>query len=221
MSTLKYGESEWEEGEVSGGRSGSDFMNLGEGENVVRIVTKPYVYYVAWVRDTSGVNRKIRSAAENCPLALAGHAPKPRYYVGVLDRSSGEVKILEIGNQVYKAIVSFKKDPDYGDPLNYDIKIIRAPKGSSPSSFYTVLPKPPKPLTKEEKALVEAFNKRVDISKFTKPPTPEEVAEKLGVVLGHDKPAQVAVGHQKVPAKVEKPAILDEDFANFGDDEDL
>lgn len=218
MSTLKYGESSWEDLEV-GTSVTKDFLNLKEGENVVRIVTKPYVYYVAWVRDSSGVSRKIRSAAENCPLVLAGHTPKPRYYVGVLDRTSGEVKILEIGNQVYKAIASYIKDPDYGDPSNYDIKIIRAPKGTSPSSFYTVLPKPPKPLTKEERALVEAFNKRVDIGKFTKPPTPEDVAEKLGVILGHDQPAKVAVGRQSVTVKADKPAVLDEDFANFGDDD--
>ena len=114
MSTLKYGElADWSDGEVpSGGSNANDFMNLKEGENVVRIVTNPYQFYVAWVRDSSGVNRKIRSAVEGCPLTKAGYQPKPRWYVGVLDRSSGDVKILEIGSQVFNAIRNLQKDAE-------------------------------------------------------------------------------------------------------------
>lgn len=216
MNTVKYGElTSWDDADTNSGAN--DFMNLKEGDNVVRVVTNPYQFFVSWVKDQSGVNRKIRSAIENCPLVKAGYTPKPRWYVGVLDRSSGLPKILEIPSTVFNAIKNYVNDPDWGDVRQYDLNIKRGPKGTPPAQLYSVMPKRPKPLTSEEKALLAAFQERVDINKFVKPPTPEEVAEKLGVVLGDEQP-KVAVGRQTVAAKgTEAPTDTD----LFGDDEDL
>lgn len=217
MSQVKYGELEsWEEAEVS---TQNDFMNLKEGNNVVRVFTNPYQFYVAWVKDTSGSSRKIRSAIENCPLVRAGHKLQARWYLGVIDRKSGQPKILEISTQVFTAIKNYVSDPDWGDITQYDINIKRGPKGTQP--LYVVLPKPRKPMTDEEKLGIANFKERVDISKFTTPPTPEEVAEKLGVVV--DETPKVAVGHQTVPAQTGseagvKPTLTDDDF-DFGDEE--
>lgn len=220
MSKVKFGElSSWEDGETGSGTN--DFMNLKEGDNIVRIFTNPYQFFVAWVRDSSGANRKIRSAIDNCPLVKAGHQIRPRWYVGVLDRSSGLPKILEIPSTVFGAIKNYVNDSDYGDVKQYDLKIKRGPKGTPPAQLYTVMPKPKKPLTDEEKALIASFKERVDIAKFTKPPTAAEVAEKLGVVLGEDDTPKVAVGRQTVAAQsVAKPDIADDEF-EFGDDDEL
>lgn len=213
MSQVKYGKlSSWDEGDVS---SPSDFMNLKEGDNVVRIFTAPYQFHVAWIKDASGVNRKLRSAAENCPLVRAGHKIQARWYVGAIDRTSGNPKILEISSQVYTGIRGLVSDSDWGPVEGYDINIKRGPRGSQP--LYTVLPKRPRDLTSEEREMIARFQERVDIGKFTQPPTAQEVAEKLGVVTG-DAPPQVAVGNQTVAATGVKPTLTDEDF-DFGDDE--
>lgn len=213
MSQVKFGElASWEEAEVS---TTNDFMNLKEGNNVVRVFTNPYQFFVAWLKDASGVNRKIRSAVENCPLVKAGHRLQTRWYIGVLDRNSGQPKVLEVSSQIFTAIKNYVSDPDWGDITQYDINIKRGPKGSQP--LYTVLPKKPRPFTDEEKAQIATFRERVDIAKFTQPPTPAEVAEKLAA-LGGDEPPRVAVGTQTAPATGVKPTLTDEDF-DFGDDD--
>ena len=107
--------------------------------------------------------------------------------------------------------------------MAYDINVKRGPKGTQP--LYTVMGSPKmKDITKEEVALVEGFLERVDISKFTQPSTPEEVAEKMGASPGGNgaTPAgqQYAVGTQTVTnteAGV-KPAIEDDTF-DFGDED--
>lgn len=222
MSQVKYGElTSWDDADVS---TPNDFMNLKEGDNVVRVFTNPYQFHVSWIKDVTGVNRKIRSALENCPLVKGGYKLQPRWYIGVLDRQSGGLpKVLEISSQVFTGIKNLISEPDWGDVSQYDVNIKRGPRGAQP--LYTVLPKPRTDVTAEEKETISRFQERVNIGKFTQPPTPEEVAEKLGVVLGNMAP-QVAVGTQTVtpqvvqntqPAAGVKPTLTDEDF-DFGDD---
>lgn len=211
---IKYGQVNWDEGNVSGG---NDFMNLEQGDNEMRVLTKPYQFVVHWVKDSSGTTRKIRCAIENCPLCKKGEKTQCRWYLGVLDRKSGQPRILEISSQIYLGIKKHVNNPKWGDVTAYDISINRGPKGSQP--LYTVMGDPTKsPLTDAEKVLVKNFFERVDIAKFTQPLTPEEVLEKMGVSDGNGAGgnAKPAVEAQTVSAD-SKPAISDEDF-NFGDE---
>lgn len=177
MATKVVGKlSDWEDGDTG---SNSDFMNLEEGSNVVRIITNPYQFYVAWCKDASGQNRKIKSAMENCPLVERGENVVPRWYVGVIDRKTNSPKIVELSRQAFQSIVNLKKKEKWGDPRKYDIDIERHPKGSQP--LYTVSPEPKEPLTDAEKAMAKAFLEKVDLAKMVEPPTREEVLEKLGV----------------------------------------
>jgi hypothetical protein len=227
MAEVKYGElASWDDGDVSGP---SDFMNLVEGDNRVRIVTNPYQFVVHWVKDTSGQNRKIRCSVDNCPLCKQGVQSQTRWYLGVLDYKSGAPKILEIGSQIFRGIRGYVNDPDWsetikkpwGQILAYDINISRGPKGTQP--LYQVKPSPKmKDISEEETSLVEGFMNRVDISKFTQPPKPEEVAEKMGISLDKASSAgqQYAVGTKKVTKTKAgvKPAMDDDEF-EFGDEE--
>jgi hypothetical protein len=216
MPEVKYGELEsWDDGDVS---TPNDFMNLKEGMNQVRVFTNPYQFIVHWVKDASGVNRKIKCAVNNCPLCKKGVKTQYRWYIGVIDRTTDMAKILEISSQIYKGIKDYVSDPDWGDVKQYDINVKRGPKGSQP--LYTVVGKPKKPLTADEKEMIANFKEKLEISKFTQPPTPEEVAEKLGAAS--DEPARVAVGTQTVETSAAgvKPTINDEEFS-FGDDDEL
>jgi hypothetical protein len=202
---------------------GNDFMNLEEGSNVVRVVTSPYQFYVAWTQDASGQNRKIRSAVENCPLAKRGDKIQPRWYIGVLDRRSNQPKILEVGRQIFQQVVALRKRDKWGDPRGYDVNIERQPKGSQP--LYVVLPEPKEALTKDEVAkLREAFGTkdvpgRIDLNKLTEAPTPEEVARQLG--LTEDSTSSVSVAATTVSVAAEVSATVksgdDEEDFNFDD----
>lgn len=79
----------------------------------------------------------------------------------VIDRNSPEdalspIKIFNCGKQIWDAIRNLSKDPDWGDPMTFDITITR--NGTSPSNFYSVSPSPSNkgPITAEEMALVMA-----------------------------------------------------------------
>ena len=51
MAEIKYGQlNDWNDGEVS---LQSDFMNLQEGSNVLKVLTNPYQFIVHWVKDQS------------------------------------------------------------------------------------------------------------------------------------------------------------------------
>lgn len=177
----KYGElQDWNDAEV---KTGSDFMKLVEGDNVVRIITKPYQFTVAWITDPSGVPRKVRSAlGKNCPLVKLGEKLQNRWYVGVIDRRDKKTKILELSSQITSAIKRLALDDDWGDPRNYDVNISRGAPNSQP--LYTVFAKPKKPLTDDENAAVAKFLENTDLKKMTAPPTPEEVAERLAAING-------------------------------------
>lgn len=183
----KYGEIEdWGDVDV---KTGSDYMKLNEGDNVVRIVTKPYQFQVCWLKDTSGVSRKVRSAlSKDCPLVKRGEKLQKRWYVGVIERRSNACRILEVSSQIMAGVKNHADDQDWGDPRGYDINIKRAAPGSQP--LYSVLAKPKKPLTDEEKTKVENFLKATDFQKMVKPPTPEEVAERLAAIDGQPQGGQ-------------------------------
>jgi hypothetical protein len=165
----KYGElQDWDEAEV---KTGSEFMKLVEGDNVVRIT------------DGAGVPRKIRAAAErNCPLKKRGEKLQNRWYVGVINRKTKSAQVMEISSQIVSAIKKLYKDEDWGDPEQYDINVCRGPAGSQP--LYTVIAKPKKPLNDDDKAMVARFVENTDLKKMTTPPTPEEVAERLAAIEG-------------------------------------
>ena len=159
---------------------GNDFMKLEEGNNVVRIFTKPYQFYTVWTTDATGKQRKVRSAVENCPLVQRGEKPTARWYVGVLDRrNGGRPSILEVGPQIFKQVLGLRKKGTWGDPRAYDIDVERQPKGSQP--LYIVSPEPKAALTNDEKVGIKEFLGRVDLVKMTEAPTPEEVREQLGI----------------------------------------
>lgn len=208
MANVKYGQVGWDEADVS---TQKDFMDLVEGSNVVRIFTKPYQAIVHWVKDSSGVNRKIKCAIENCPLCKKGIKTQCRWYVGVINRTSGLPKILEISSQIFRGIKEYHDDADYGDVTQYDINIKRGPAKSNP--LYHVMAKKIKPLTEDEKELVANFLERVQISKFTNPLTPDEIMQKLGGGTA------VKAAAEEEEVKTSKVETVDDSEFSFGDED--
>lgn len=182
MTNVTVGEVDWNiELPGQGGSRESDFMNLEEGENDVRVLAKPQQKYVHWVVDEMGKKRKVDCAIKDCPVCKRGQdgdRAKASWLVKVLNRKDNKVKLLEIGPQIFGGIQKLVDSKKWGPVSEYDITILRGAPGTKP--LYTVVPSPHSPLTAEEKQAFAAFNERVDISRFVTPPAPAVVAEKLG-----------------------------------------
>jgi len=215
MSDVKYGQVDWDDASIS---TGSDFLKLEQGDNVIRIFTKPYQFVVHWVKDGSGVNKKVKCADKNCPLCKKGIKGQYRWLVGAICRKTGEAKILEISQQVFLGIKNYISNPKWGDIKMYDLNVKRGAPKTQP--LYTVMAEPDKgPLSSAEKDLARNFLERVDIAKFIKPATPEEIAEKLGPgFIAASAPAPYAVGNKTVVNEDGDVRATDDDF-NFSDDD--
>lgn len=62
--------------------------------------------------------------------------PRSRYYMNIMDRETAEVKILSIGEILFKKIVAAMIDPDFGDITDpdkgHDFKIVKQMEGQWP-----------------------------------------------------------------------------------------
>ena len=62
--------------------------------------------------------------------------PRARYYMNILDRASGDVKILSIGVILFKKIIGAMLDEDFGDITDlesgHDFKIVKEMDGQWP-----------------------------------------------------------------------------------------
>jgi hypothetical protein len=126
---------------------------------------------------------------------------KDKNIIHVLDRATGEVKLLDSGNGIFNAIKAFAMNPEYGDPRNYDITINKTDtkgKGFFADIKYTVTPaRENVPLTQAEIDLYNA--KKIDLKEYKAPNyTPEQAlliakGATFKEILGEDgdSPAQV------------------------------
>ena len=180
MSKIVFGEVDWNNGDT--GAPKNDYMKLEEGENVVRVMGNPVQYYVHWITTTDGSKRKIVSPIDSMALVSrledAGFKRKATWIVKVLDRKTDTFKVLEVGSQIYNGIRSLYNNPKWGKVTDYDISIMRGPKGSQP--LYSVQPNPKEKIDPSLKGKFVEFSSRVDVSKMTKPAEAATVCELLG-----------------------------------------
>jgi len=141
----------------------SNFLQVQEGTNAVRILPgkdEETMFYaetkIHRVPDTQGnvKNYHCRKVhGEACPICDAYFAlwktgrkededtarqikPRARYYMNVVDRETGDVKILSIGVILFKKIIAAMLDEDFGDitdvDTGHDFKIIKIMEGQWP-----------------------------------------------------------------------------------------
>ncbi|HVI40217.1 MAG TPA: hypothetical protein VM577_06120 [Anaerovoracaceae bacterium] len=205
--TFKFGITSWDEVEIkqanSFQRSKDVYMRLENGNNVVRCITRPHQYLVHNFKEEgdSGFGTKIMCSSfhKKCPLCEAGDRPKRRWLVGVIDRKTQASKILDMSVSVFKAIQELSRDEDYGNPEGYDIDI-KVDKQGGATGYYTVIPKPKKPLSANDIDIKNGVNHE-DLLKKCTPPTPEKVQEKLD-----QERAKKSGGGKAAPARNSKAA---------------
>lgn len=181
---VQFGATSWDEVELKqpkAGKSKDVYMRLENGSNVIRCITKPYQYQVHNFKEEGdqGFGDKIMCSAhhKSCPICELGDKPKRRWLVGIIDRKTQSVKVLDMSVSVFKSIQEFSRDEDYGEPGKYDIDI-KVDKQGGATGYYTVIPKPPKALSADDVAKKDS----IDLEEMTRrvtPPSPEKVQERL------------------------------------------
>lgn len=189
MTDIKYGMTPWDEPEFTTGggfaNERSTFLRLESGSNIVRCITEPHQYYQHSYKEPNdpGFGDRVmcsRPAGGACPLCEKGDRPKRRWYVGVISRSSGATRIMDIGSALFQSIQTLSRDDAWGNPLMYDINI-KVNKQGGASGYYHVSPRPKEPLSPADLELKAKYD--LDgLKRLCSPPTMEKVMERLNSI---------------------------------------
>jgi len=159
---------------------GSDFWRPESGDNRVRILTGYEAYGVHYVQEEKRSYTCI-SKEKNCPHCLKGDKPKVNFMMWILDRSTNEIKLAQVGWLIIQAIGELSKSEDwkFTDIPDYDIVIKRT--GEKLSTKYYITPTPDKtPLTPEQTELATEKIKPVsDIIQKFKDKRMEEIGQDI------------------------------------------
>ncbi len=161
------------------------------GDTKVRFIGEVLPRYVYWVitkegkkmpveclqfnRQTESFDSNARDPMKELPADIYSEKPQFAYVCNVLDRTDGKIKLFDVKATIYKQIVDYARNPEYGNPADpekgYDITIKKEKTGPLPQNVkYTCVPaRTSKALTAEERA-IELY----EVSKMYKRPTYEE-----------------------------------------------
>jgi hypothetical protein len=98
-----------------------------------------------------------RDPLKELPEYIYAEKPQFAYVCNVIDRKDAAIKLLDLKTTIYKQLVDYATNPDYGSPADpdngYDITIKKEKTGPQPQNVkYTVMPsRNTIPLTNVEK----------------------------------------------------------------------
>lgn len=104
--------------------------------------------FEAWTTDNKPVRFRRKPDADDLPANIRKEengSPNVRRFLAslVYDYAADDFKVIQMNQRtLITSLCNYIKDPEYGNPVNYDIKITR--KGSGLSTEYTLVPSPPK-----------------------------------------------------------------------------
>jgi len=114
-----------------------------KGDNVFRILSDAIVGWIDW-KDKQPIRTHEQPEASIDPAKPAKHF----WAFAVWDYREKAIKILEITQSgIQNTILGFHQDADWGDPKNYELKVVRT--GDGLETKYEVRSAPPKPLNPE------------------------------------------------------------------------
>jgi hypothetical protein len=219
MGIATFGEKDWEEAGAGGGGGRTDFFNMkDDGQYAVRIVGKPHEFAKHWV-EGGGKRLSVNCAGRDCVLCKAQNKATIRYLVPIILRKgpgvdkAGQIAVTEFGPQVYNAIRSLFKTPEWGNPTSFDMMIDKNKKRGAAGTYF-VTPLRKIALTDQEKADVREFMETIDLKKFSAPLQNDEIVEKLGKEVCAALGISVSTGNSSAGGKTAADPDLD-----FGSDD--
>jgi hypothetical protein len=194
----------------------SNFLQLNEGTNLVRILPgkdDDTLFYaetkIHRIPNGEGQIKNVhcrKMQGEKCPLCDAYYAlwkrvnegakenetmarqikPRARYYMNVVDRESGGVKILSVGVILFKKVVAAMLDEDFGDITDltegHDFKIVKIMEGQWPK-YDQSQPRPKSEKTGTPKEVATYMEQLHDIHDLVKIEDYEEVKQYADNIL--------------------------------------
>jgi len=121
--------------------------DLKQGENRMRIVMRPIAGWIEWRTNDDGTKTPLRYRPDQKPReSLNPEQPVKRFWACyVWDYSREDLFIIEFTQAgILKPLLALAKDPEWGNFINYDIKITKT--GALKNTEYAVTPVAPKPI---------------------------------------------------------------------------
>jgi hypothetical protein len=183
-------------GSGSSSRKEIERINIGIGDTKLRLIGEVLPRYVYWVVTTEGkkmpveclrfdrqketFNDSIKDPMKEIDEEIYAEKPQFAYVCNVIDRTDGKVKIFDLRSTIYKQIVDYATNPDYGNPADdgagYDITIKKEKTGPLPQNVkYSVIPARNNSALSETEKKLELF----ELDKIYKRQTYEEQKEWL------------------------------------------
>lgn len=129
------------------------YLKLQDGENRIRILSRPIVGWEDWQE-----KKPVRYKMDEKPAKpIDSSKPMKHFWAFIIwNCVTEQIQILQITQATIRSCLeSLSKDPDWGSPFEYDIKINK--KGEKMETEYTVNPAPHKPVSQE---ILKAFRDR-------------------------------------------------------------
>jgi len=130
-------------------------MKLEEGDNEIRIMTKPVLGMVAW-KDDGDKRKPVHIRMDGTFDFVPSEKNPARHFWAMIvySRKDNAFHLLEVTQKgIQSAVMALAKNPKWGSPLSYDINIIRSGEGFD--TEYQVFPQPKEELEPE---ILEKFN---------------------------------------------------------------
>jgi hypothetical protein len=178
-------------GSNSSARKEIERINIGIGDTRLRLIGEVMPRYVYWVVTTEGkkmpveclrfdrqkesFNDSIKDPMKEISEDIYAEKPQFAYVCNVIDRTDGKIKIFDLRSTIYKQVVDYATNPDYGNPADddsgYDITIKKEKTGPLPQNVkYSVIPARSNSAVTETEKKLELF----ELDKIYKRQTYEE-----------------------------------------------
>ena len=150
--------------EKENGVGGStEYLNLQEGDNKMRILSKPEVCAYHFLAGPKK-NVPCYGMHRNCPHHEEDNqSPSVKWWAWVIDRVDGKVKLCKLPHKVFKQIAEYQTNPEYQFetfPMPYDITLKVKNVGTKEAEYQVIPARSNSDLTPEEK---EVFSKKNDV----------------------------------------------------------
>lgn len=131
----------------------SNYMRLQDGPNKFRVLSSAIVGYEYWNNQNKPIRSKHRNDIDPTDIRRNsdGEVERVKHFWAfvVWNYSDSKVQILQLTQStIMEPMLDLIKNPDWGDPHNYDITVTRT--GSKLDTTYSIIPSPSKPFTNEE-----------------------------------------------------------------------
>lgn len=134
-------------------KSNSAYTRFEQGSTKIRILSDAIVGMEVWKENKP---HRFRMDEEITVESDQGRLPKHFWSMIAWNYKTNQIEICQINPvSIQNMIAAFEMNEDYGNPKGYDITITR--EGEGMETKYTVMPSPPKDITKE---IQEAYQEK-------------------------------------------------------------